>query len=60
MSLLTLVVTLVVVGVILWAINQLVPMPPNIKNVLNVVVAVFLILWILQSFGFINLGLRLK
>lgn len=60
MSLLTLAVTIVVVGVILWAINQLIPMPANIKNVLNVVVVVFLILWILQSFGLINTGLRLK
>lgn len=60
MSLLTIVIVIVIVGVILWAINQLIPMPANIKNVLNVVVVVFLILWILQSFGLINLGLRLK
>lgn len=60
MSLLTIVIVIVVVGVILWAINQLIPMPANIKNVLNVVVVVFLILWILQSFGLINTGLRLK
>jgi len=60
MSLLTIVITIVVVGVILWAINQLIPMAGNVKNVLNVVVVVFLVLWILQGFGFINTGLRLK
>ncbi len=63
MSLLTIVITLIVVGVLLWAINAInaiIPMSPEVKKVLNVVVVVFLVLWLLQGFGLIHTGLRLR
>jgi len=60
MTLLSIVLTLVVVGVLLWAVNELIPMPPKVKQVLNVVVVVFLVLWLLQGFNFIDAGLRLR
>lgn len=47
MSLLTLIVTVVVVGVIMWLINTYVPMEPRIKQLLNAAVIIFLVLWIL-------------
>jgi hypothetical protein len=60
MTLLSLVVALIIVGLLLWAVNALIPMSEQVKKVLNVVVVVFLVLWIMQGFGLINLGLRLK
>ena len=38
MSLISLVVTLVVVGVLLWLINAYIPMDGKIKQILNIVV----------------------
>jgi uncharacterized membrane-anchored protein len=49
MSLLTLIVVLVVVGVVMWAINTYIPMEAGIKKLLNVAVIVALVLWLLFS-----------
>ncbi len=51
MPLLTLVITLIVVGVLLWAVNAYIPMDPKIKTILNVVVVIAVVLWLLQAFG---------
>jgi len=51
MSLITLVVTLVVVGLILWLINRYIPMDGTIKKILNAVVVIVVILWLLSVFG---------
>jgi len=51
MPLITLVVTLVVVGLILWLINNYIPMSGTIKKVLNAVVLIVVILWLLSVFG---------
>jgi hypothetical protein len=51
MSLISLVITLVVVGVLLWAINTYVPMDAKIKNILNVIVVLVVVVWLLQAFG---------
>jgi len=51
MSLLSLIVTLVVVGVLLWLVNNYIPMDSKIKNILNVVVVILVVIWLLQSFG---------
>jgi hypothetical protein len=50
MPLLTLIVTLVAVGVLLWLIGKYVPMEPKIKQTLNVIVLVVVVLWLLQMF----------
>jgi hypothetical protein len=49
--LITLVITLIVVGVLLWAVNAYIPMDPKIKTILNVVVVIAVVLWLLQAFG---------
>ena len=54
MPLLTVVLTLVVVGVILWLINTYIPMQATIKKILNIVVVIVVILWLLYGFGVIN------
>jgi len=56
MPLLNVVLTLVVVGVILWLINTYIPMQATVKKILNVVVVIVLILWLLYGFGIINGG----
>jgi len=51
MPLIQLVITLVVVGVILWLINSYIPMQATIKKILNAVVVIVVILWLLNVFG---------
>ncbi|MBK1646146.1 hypothetical protein CKO25_16135 [Thiocapsa imhoffii] len=51
MPLITLIITLVVVGLILWLINNYIPMDRKIKTILNVVVVIVVILWLLSVFG---------
>jgi len=54
MPLLQLVIVLVVVGVILWVINNYIPMQNTIKKILNAVVVIGVILWLLNVFGVIG------
>lgn len=54
MSLLTVLLVLVVVGVILWLVNTYIPMDRKIKNILNVVVVIVVIIWLLQAFGLLE------
>jgi hypothetical protein len=54
MSLITLVIVLVVVGVVLWLINSYIPMQATIKKILNVVVVIAVVLWLLSAFGVIG------
>ena len=54
MPLISLVITLVVVGVALWLINQYIPMAASIKSILNIVVVVFVIVWVLQVTGILG------
>lgn len=54
MSLLNLVVTLVVVGVGLWAVNTYIPMDSKIKSILNVVVVIVVVVWLLRAFGLLG------
>jgi hypothetical protein len=54
MSLLSLIVTLIVVGVLLWLVNTYIPMDSKIKNILNVVVVIAVVIWLLQAFGLLG------
>jgi hypothetical protein len=54
MSLIGLVLTLVIVGVVLWLINNYVPMDSKIKTIVNVVVVVAVVIWLLQVFGILG------
>ena len=51
MSLVTIVVTLIVVGVLLWLVNRFIPMQGSIKSILNGVVVIAVVLWLLNVFG---------
>lgn len=54
MPLTTVIIALIVVGVLLWLINTYIPMDGKIKRILNVVVVIFVVLWLLQAFGLIG------
>ena len=51
MPLIQLIIVLVVFGVVLWAINNYIPMDATIKKILNVVVIIAAILFVLSAFG---------
>jgi hypothetical protein len=51
MSLITIVITLIVVGVLLWLVNTYIPMDGKIKKILNIAVVVLVVLWLLNVFG---------
>ena len=50
MPLMDLVLTLIVVGLLLWLVNRFIPMQRNIKSILNGVVVIAVVLWLLQIF----------
>jgi hypothetical protein len=54
MSLLALVITLIVIGVLLWMVNTYIPMDAKIKNLMNIAVVVAVIFWLLYAFGVIS------
>ena len=54
MPLIHVVVVLVVVGVILWLVNNYIPMAGSFKSILNAVVIIVVVLWLLSVFGLIG------
>ena len=51
MPLINIIIALIVVGVLLWLVNNFIPMDGKIKNILNIVVVVAVVLWLLSAFG---------
>ena len=54
MTLIGLIITLVVVGLILWLINAYIPMDQKIKTILNVAVVIIVIIWLVQALGLLG------
>jgi hypothetical protein len=54
MDLLHIMLVLIVVGVLLWLVNQYVPMQGTIKKILNAVVIICVVLWLLNIFGLLS------
>jgi hypothetical protein len=54
MSLISLAITLIVVGILLWLVNSYIPMDGKIKKILNVVVVICVVVWLLSAFGVIG------
>jgi hypothetical protein len=54
MPLISVVITLIVVGVLLWLVNSYIPMDGKIKQILNIVVVICVVVWLLYAFGIIN------
>lgn len=61
MSLISIVIVLIIVGFLLWLVNNYIPMAGSIKTILNAVVIIAVILWLLSAIGVIDMGnFRLK
>jgi hypothetical protein len=58
MSLISIIITLIIIGVLLWVVNSLIPMDAKVKMIVNVVVIIAILLWLLQEFGLMNYHLR--
>jgi preprotein translocase subunit SecE len=57
MGLIGVIVTLIVVGLLLWGVDQIVPMDPSIRRIIRVVVIIAVVLWLISIFfGLGNLG----
>jgi hypothetical protein len=59
MPLIQVVLLLIIVGVVLWLINQYVPMAASIKSILNAVVVIAVIVWLLNVFGLLSTNPKL-
>ena len=57
MSLMSIVLVLIVIGIVLWLGNTYVPMDSKIKTILNIVVVIVTILWLLKAGGFWSMRL---
>ena len=51
MPLMQILLTLIVVGVLLWLVNRFISMAGSIKSILNGVVVIGVVLWLLNVFG---------
>jgi len=45
---------LIVIGVLLWLVNNYIPMERSIKSILNAVVVIGVVLWLLNVFGLLS------
>ena len=50
MSLINLVLILIVIGVLLWLVNNYIPMDGKIKQIINGVVVIAVVVWLIQLF----------
>jgi len=51
MSLIVVCIYLMIVGILLWLINTYVPMDAKIKQILNIVVVLCVVIWLLDIIG---------
>ena len=54
MPILTILIVLIVAGVVLWLVNTYIPMDRKIRNILNAVVVIVIVLWLFKAFGILD------
>jgi hypothetical protein len=54
MSLISLIITLIAVGVLLWLVNNYIPIDGKIKRIPNIVVVVAVVVWLLNILGLMD------
>ena len=54
MTFIGLLITLIIVGVLLYLVNTVIPMDAKIKTILNVIVVIAVLLWLAESFALIG------
>ena len=48
------VITLIVIGILLWLVNAYIPMDAKIKTIINIVILIAVVLWLLKVFGLLD------
>jgi hypothetical protein len=54
MPLIQILLSLIVVGVLLWLVNSFIPMAQSIKSIFNAVVVIVVVVWLLNVFGLLS------
>ncbi len=54
MGLMELIITIVLVGVVLWLVESYIPMDAGIKKLLQIIVILIVAVWLLQSIGLLG------
>lgn len=52
--LLDVIIVIIAIGVLLWLANQYIPMQPQVKQILNAVVIIGLVIWLLRLSGILG------
>ena len=60
MPIVQILMVLIVVGVLLWLVNNFIPMAGSIKSLLNAVVVIATVLWLLNIFGLFHSLSRMR
>jgi len=55
MPIVTIALIIIAVGILLYLANRYIPMEGTVKKILNIVVIVALVLWLLRTFGVIQI-----
>lgn len=53
MSLITIIVALIILGLVLWLVQSLLPIDAKIKQVIVILIVIVFIIWLAQGFGFL-------
>ena len=51
MPIVYIILVLIVIGVLLWLVNNYIPMASPIKTIINIVVVIAVVIWLLKVFG---------
>jgi hypothetical protein len=54
MPLINILIVLVIVGFLLWLINNYIPMDGKIKKIVNIIVLIVVVIWVLKAFGLLS------
>lgn len=53
MSLITIIVALIILGLVLWLVQSLLPIDAKIKQIIIILIVIVFIIWLAQGFGFL-------
>ncbi|MES2798026.1 MAG: Thivi_2564 family membrane protein [Bacteroidota bacterium] len=54
MTLFNILIALIIAGVLLWLVNNFIPMDGKVKRILNIVVVIAIVIWLLRAFGLLD------
>jgi hypothetical protein len=60
MSIITLIITLAIIGFLMWLVMTYIPMPEPFKKIIIVIVIFAVVLWLLYGFGLLGAGPQLR